>query len=72
LRTTISISDELMDALVSCTRTKSKSKAIEIAIREYIDNKSIEGLLALSGRVEIDLDWQKEEDIELDEYRDHR
>jgi metal-responsive CopG/Arc/MetJ family transcriptional regulator len=71
LRTTISIKDELMDALVSRTKTRSRSKAVEIAIREYIEKKSIEDLIALSGKVVIDLDWQKEEEAELHEYKDH-
>jgi len=72
LRTTISIKDELMNALISRTKTRSRSKAVEIAIRDYIEKKSVEDLISLSGKVKIDLDWQKEEEIELDEYKDHR
>lgn len=72
MRTTISIKDELMNALISRTKTRSRSKAVEIAIRDYIEKKSVEDLISLSGKVKIDLDWQKEEEIELDEYKDHR
>jgi metal-responsive CopG/Arc/MetJ family transcriptional regulator len=71
MRTTISIKDELMDALVSRTKTRSRSKAVEIAIREYIEKKSVEDLISLSGKVTIDMDWQKEEETELNEYKDH-
>ena len=71
MRTTISIKDELMDALISRTKTRSRSKAVEIAIRDYIEKKSVEDLISLSGKVTIDLDWQKEEETELNEYKDH-
>ena len=72
MRTTISIKDELMDALISRTKTRSRSKAVEIAIRDYIEKKSVEDLISLSGKVTIDMDWQKEEETELNEYKDHR
>jgi len=71
MRTTINIQDDLMDALLARTRSKTKTKAIELAIKEYIEKKSIEDLISLSGKVSIDLDWQKEEEAELNEYRDN-
>ena len=40
--------------------------------QEYLERQAIEDLIALSGRIRIDLDWEKEEQVELDEYRDHR
>ena len=72
MRTTISISDELMDALMERTKARTKSKAIKLAIKEYLEKQSIEDLIALSGKINIDSNWQKEEEAELDEYRDHR
>lgn len=71
MRTTINIRDDLMDALLVSTKAKTKTKAVEISIREYIEKKSIEDLISLSGKIDIDLDWQKEEEAELNEYRDH-
>ncbi len=72
MRTTINVKDDLMNALLKKTMASSKTKAIELAIREYLDKQAIEDLIALSGEVRIDLDWEKEEEAELDEYRDHR
>ncbi len=72
MRTTINVKDDLMKALLKKTMASSKTKAIELAIREYLDKQAIEDLIALSGEVRIDLDWEKEEEAELDEYRDHR
>lgn len=71
MRTTINIQDVLMDALLSRTKAKTKTKAIELDIKDYIEKKSIEDLISLSGKINVDLDWQKEEGVELNEYRDY-
>jgi Arc/MetJ family transcription regulator len=72
MRTTINIQDDLMEALLAQTKAKTKTKAIELSIREYIERKSIENIVSLSGKINIDSDWQKMEEDELNEYRDHR
>ena len=71
MRTTINIQDVLMDALLVRTKAKTKTKAIELAIKDYIERKSIEDLISLSGKINVDLDCQKEEEVELNEYRDY-
>ena len=71
MRTTINIKDDLIRELVIRTKAKNKTKAIEIAIKDYIEKKSIEELISLSGKINVDLDWQKEEEVELDEYQDY-
>lgn len=71
MRTTINIQDVLMDALLARTKAKTKTKAIELAIKDYIERKSIEDLISLSGKINVDLDCQKEEEVELNEYRDY-
>jgi hypothetical protein len=60
-----------MEALLTHTKAKTKTKAIELSIREYIEKKSIEDLVSLSGKISIDSDWQKGEEAELNEYRNH-
>ncbi len=72
MRTTINIQDDLMEALLVQTKAKTKTKASELSIREYIEKKSIENIVALSGKINIDSDWQKMEEDELNECRDHR
>jgi len=61
-----------MEALLTHTKAKTKTEAIELSIREYIEKKSLEDLLSLSGKINIDSNWQKEEEAELNEYRNHR
>jgi hypothetical protein len=71
MRATINVSDELMNALLERTKSRTKTQAIETAIREYLDKKAIEDLISLSGKIRIDPDWRKDEEAELDEYKDH-
>lgn len=71
MRTTINIQEDLMDALLARTKSKTKTKAIELAIKDYIEKKSIEDIISLSGKINVDLDWQKEEEAELNKYRDY-
>ena len=71
MRTTINVNDELMNALLKRTKSRTKTQAIETAIREYLDKKAVEDLISLSGKIDIDPDWRKDEEAELDEYKDH-
>lgn len=49
MRTTINIQDDLMDALLARTKAKTKTKIIELAIKDYIEKKSIEDLISLAA-----------------------
>lgn len=71
MRTTINVNDELMDALLERTKSRTKTQAIEMAIKEYLGKKAIEDLISLSGKIDIDPDWRKDEEAELDEYKDN-
>jgi hypothetical protein len=72
MRTTLNIKDNMMDALLKRTKSKSKTKAVEVAIKDYLEKKAIEDLISLSGNIHIELDWEKEEEAELNGYRNHR
>jgi len=54
------------------TKSKTKTKAVEVAIKEYLEKKAIEELIALSGNIHIELDWEKEEEAEVNGYKNHR
>ena len=69
MRTTLNIPDELIQELHQLLSEKSKTKAVCIAIEEYIRRRKIEHLLSLPGKIKIDYDWEREEqkEIELEE-----
>jgi hypothetical protein len=71
MRTTINVSNDLINALIERTKARTKTQAIETAIREYLGKKAIEDLISLSGKIDIDPDWRKNEEVELNEYKDH-
>jgi hypothetical protein len=72
MRTTLNIREDMLNALLKRTKSKTKTKAVEVAIEEYLEKKSIEDLIALSGNIHIELDWEKEEEAELNGYKNHR
>lgn len=65
MRATLNIPDDLISQVQNISGEKTKTKAIIVAMQEYIRQKKIKQLLALRGKIQIDYDWQKEEDLEL-------
>ena len=70
MRATLNIPDSLIKDLLRVTGERKKTKAICIALDDYIRSRRKEKLLALSGKVQFDLDWQKMEDTELEGMKD--
>lgn len=65
MRTTLNIPDDLIIEVQKASGEKSKTKAIVKTMKEYIKQKKIMELLALKGKVDIDYDWEKEEQLEI-------
>lgn len=66
MRATLNIPDKLLDEIKNITGEKSKTKAIVVAMEEFLKRKKLEKLLSLRGKVEIDYDWETAEEKELD------
>ncbi len=69
MRSTLNIPDDLLSEVQKITGEKSRTKAIVAAMQEYIRQKKIKKLLALRGKIRIDYDWQKEEELEMNAQR---
>lgn len=65
MRATLNIPDGLLAEVQKISGEKSKTKAITIAMEEFIKQKKIKELIALKGNVRIDYDWEKEEALEM-------
>ena len=65
MRTTMRLEGALIKELMAVTGAKTKTEAIHLAISEFLRRKKIEGLLALEGKVRLDLDWRELEELEL-------
>jgi metal-responsive CopG/Arc/MetJ family transcriptional regulator len=66
MRATLNIPDDLLDKVQKITGEKSKTKAITIAMNEYIRQKKVKELLSLRGKIQIHYDWEKEEEREME------
>lgn len=56
MRTTLDIDQELLEYVMEATGSLSKSKAVNEVLREYVKSRRRERLLALQGRLDLDLD----------------
>ena len=67
MRTTLNIDDSLMNELLEVTREKSKTRAVAIAIRDYLKSKRLEKILSYQGNLDIENNWRQLEEEELAE-----
>ena len=67
MRTTLNIPDRLIQDLEKVTGEKSKTKAICIAIEDFIKKRELEKLLSLKGKLNIKDKTRELEDLELKE-----
>jgi hypothetical protein len=65
MRATLNIPDDLISEVQKLSGEKSKTKAIVTAMEEFVRDKKIKKLLSLRGKIQIDYDWEKEEDLEI-------
>ena len=54
MRTTLDIDAKLLDEVVKATGEKSKSRAVQMVMQEYIRRKAIDELRAMAGNFQID------------------
>ncbi len=66
MRATLNIPDDLLAEVQKISGQKSKTKAITIAMQEFVKQKKINELIALRGKIEIDYNWEKEEELEME------
>jgi hypothetical protein len=65
MRTTLDLNEKLIEQLMKVTAAKSKTDAIHQAVADLIRRRKLERLKSLSGKVRLDLDWKKLEDVEV-------
>ena len=66
MRATLNIPDDLLAEVQKISGEKSKTRAVTVAMQEYVRQKKIKELMALSGKIDIDYDWEKEEELEME------
>ena len=65
MRTTLNIDEKLLDDVLEATGEKTKSKAVNRALGDYIRRVKIAELRAMAGKIDIVDNWRELEEIEL-------
>lgn len=72
MRATLNIPDDLIDKVQKVTNQKSKTKAIIQAMEEFIRMNKIKELISQRGKIKIEYDWEKEEQVEIAKENERR
>ncbi len=67
MRTTLDLPEKTMAHLMRATRAKKKTKAVIEAIEFFVRAKKMASLKRLSGKLRIDANWRRLEELELKE-----
>ncbi|MBI4690331.1 MAG: type II toxin-antitoxin system VapB family antitoxin [Nitrospirae bacterium] len=71
MRATLNIPDDLISEVRKATGEKSKTKAITIAMKEFIRQKKIKQLIALRGKIRIEDVTGDLDKLELEEMKEN-
>ena len=72
MRTTLDITPELVEKVVEITGEKSKGRAVDRAMEDFIRRDQIEKLIALAGKIEFEGDWEERHERDFALEREHR
>ena len=72
MRATLNIPDNLVSEVQKLSGEKTKTKAITVAMEEYIRQKKIKELIALRGKIKIDYDWEEQEELEINAQKERK
>ncbi len=67
MRATLNIPDELLSEVQRITKERSKTKAIVIAMQEFVRHQKVEELIAMAGKIGIEDVTGELEGLEMEE-----
>ena len=67
MRTTLDVDEKLLKDVLALTGEKSKGKALNSALREFVRRKRIEEMKALAGSIDLVDNLKELEELELRE-----
>jgi len=68
VRTTINLKSEIIQEVMHLTGAKNKSQAINEALETYVQEKRMQKLLELRGKLSLEENWKALREMELDEH----
>lgn len=67
MRTIINIKEDIIKQVIAITGAKNKSQAINQVLEAFVREKRTQKLLDLKGKLNLEENWQKLREMELDE-----
>ena len=67
MRTTLNIDPDLLDAVVATTGERSKTRAVNKALEEYVRRRKISELREIAGNIDLVNNLRELEELELKE-----
>ncbi len=71
MRATLNIPDNLLKEVQKISGEKSKTKAVTVAMKEFIRQKKIKELIALGGRIQVEDVTEELERLENEEMKEN-
>jgi hypothetical protein len=65
VRATLNIPDELIKEVQKLSGEKSKTRAITVAMEDYIMHNKVKQLLSMKSKASLSFDWKAREEEEL-------
>ncbi len=69
MRTTITVQDEVLHDLMKYTDAKTRTEAVNKALKSWVQHLKIEKLRALRGKFQIEDNWKQLRALEVQESR---
>jgi Arc/MetJ family transcription regulator len=69
MRTTITVEDGVMEKLIKYTRSKTRTEAVNRALKDWVQHLKIEKLRSLRGKLYMKNNWEKLRSMEIQEAR---
>ena len=69
MRTTLNIDEKLLEQVTDLTREKSKGKAVNKALEEYVLRQRVEELISMFGKYDLVDNLDQLEDLEIEELK---
>ena len=67
MRTTINIKDEVIKQVIEYTGAKNMSQAVNAVLETFVREKRKQKLFDLKGKLQLEDNWQKLREMEIDE-----
>lgn len=67
MRTTINIKDEVIKHVIEYTGAKNMSQAVNEVLETFVREKRKQKLIDLKGKLQLEDNWQKLREMEIDE-----